>query len=149
MMSLTSLTLNTELIAYVPAFLSLSALCLMVLIQSFLTAPLAFINQEQIPGMPLNGNHELLSFRALRTYSNSVETLPTFGLTVLIAILIGVSSPLVNWLAMTHLAFRLVFWVVYYSGVGKVAGGVRSLSFVGGLLSNGVLTLACVMQLIG
>lgn len=135
-----------QLLAYKQALLALSLLCLSVLIQNLLTAPLAFLKQEQAPGMPLSGDHRLLSFRVLRTHSNSVESLPAFGFVLLIAIVIGVKPALVNWLAIIHVFFRVLFWVVYYSGVGKVAGGIRTLCFVGGLSSNIILAIACIYK---
>jgi len=133
---------------YFPALLSFALLCLMVLAQSFLTAPLAFLKREQAPGMPLQGNHQMLSFRVLRTHMNSVESLGPFGFAVLLAVLFGLNPNWVNGLAMTHVAFRLLFWLVYYSGVGKVAGGVRTLCFVGGLLANLALVIWLLVSLL-
>lgn len=137
-----------QLMPYQPALLALALLCMAVLIQSFLGAPLAFLREEQAPGMPLKGDHDLLSFRVLRTYSNSVENLPAFGLTLLLAIVLGVNASVVNWLAALHVVFRLAFWVVYYAGFGRVAGGPRTLSYVGGLLTNIVLAGACIFVLV-
>ena len=122
--------------AYGPSILALAVLCFAVVIQAFSTAPLAFVTEEQAPGMPLRGGHELLSFRVLRTHANSVEDLPVFGLSLLAAILAGSGATLVNVLAAVHVASRLAFWVVYYSGIGKVAGGPRTICFIGGALSN-------------
>lgn len=136
-----------HLIPYQPSLLAMALLCMAVLIQSFLSAPLAFIREEQEPGMPLKGGHDLLSFRVLRTYSNSVENLPAFGLALLLAIVLGVNSSLVNWLAALHVAFRLAFWAVYFSGIGRVAGGPRTLCYVGGLMTNIVLAGACIFVL--
>ncbi|MEE8056538.1 MAG: MAPEG family protein [Pseudomonadales bacterium] len=133
-----------QLLSYQLSFLALAVLCLSVLVQNFLTAPLAFLKEQQVPGMPLKGDHTLRSFRVLRTYANSVENLPTFGLTLFIAILIGVGPSLVNGLAVIHVAFRIAFWGVYYGGIGKVAGGPRTLCYVGGLISNIVLVCACI-----
>lgn len=121
---------------YSPALFALALLCAAVLIQNFLTGPLAFLKEEQAPGMPLRGDHGRLSFRVLRTYSNSVESLPAFGFVVLVAIAVGAAPTPINWLAGVHVAFRLAFWAVYYAGVGKVAGGPRTLCYVGGSLSN-------------
>ena len=121
---------------YEPAMLAFAVLCMAVLIQAFLNAPLAFLQEEQAPGMPLEGNHDLFSFRVLRTYSNSVENLPAFGFSLVLAIAVGVAATAVNWLAGIHVVSRLVFWAVYYSGVGKVAGGPRTMAYVGGALSN-------------
>jgi len=135
-----------QLLSYQNSILAFTILCFSVLIQNLLTAPLAFLKNEQAPGMPLNGNHKLLSFRVLRTHSNSVESLPAFGFIFIIAIIIGVKPTLVNWLVSIHLISRIIFWVVYYSGIGKVAGGIRTLSFVGGLSTNIILAVACFHQ---
>lgn len=137
-----------QLAAYQPALLALTVLCLIVLMQNFLTAPFAYLKQQQSPGMLLRGDHSLLSFRVVRTYQNSVESLPAFGLTLVVAILLGVNAFLINWLAVIHVAFRLAYWAVYYSGVGKVAGGLRTLCFVGGLTANIVIAVACVYRLL-
>lgn len=134
--------------SYQPALVALTVLCLAVLIQSFLTAPLAFLKKQQVPGMPLKGDHSMLSFRALRTHLNSVESLAPFGFIVIIAILFNTSANVVNWLAIIHVAFRLLFWAVYYSGIGKVAGGIRTLSFVGGLLANLGLVVVALVSII-
>lgn len=121
---------------YQPAILFFAVLCLAVLTQAFLTAPFAFLREEQAPGMPLQGDHQLFSFRVLRTHANSVESLPVFGFTLLLAIVAGVGPLVVNGLTGVHVASRLAFWVVYYAGIGRVAGGPRTLTFVGGALSN-------------
>ena len=132
---------------YAPSLLALTVLCLAVLIQNFLTGPLAFLKEEQAPGMPLRGDHQRLSFRVLRTYSNSVESLPAFGFAVLLAILAGGSPMTINGLAVLHVAFRLAFWAVYYAGIGKVAGGPRTLCYVGGSLSNLALAVIALLKL--
>jgi uncharacterized MAPEG superfamily protein len=124
---------------YQPSFLVLGLLALSVLIQSFVSAPLAFLKEEQVPGMPLRYDHSKLSFRALRAYGNAVENLPAFGWALLVAIAAGASAGLVNALAFIYLGVRMLFVVVYYSGIGKPAGGPRTLCYVGGLLTNIVL----------
>lgn len=136
------------LAAFKESFAVLAALSLMALVQSFLCAPLAFINNEQTPGLPVKHDHSRLSFRVVRTYANSSENLPAFGFALIAAVVAGASAPLVNWLALIYLGFRLAFWVVYYSGVGRVAGGPRTLTYVGGLLSNMVLAGAAIWALI-
>lgn len=138
----------TELLPYQTALLALSILVLAVLVQAVLTAPLAFVSEEQAPGAPLQGNHELRSFRVIRTHANSVENLPPFGFALFAAIAGGASAELVNWTACLHLVFRLLFWGIYYAGVGKVAGGPRTLCFVGGLVTNGVLASSAVIAFI-
>ncbi|MEO9943886.1 MAG: MAPEG family protein [Paraglaciecola sp.] len=126
------------------AFMMLAIISLITLIQNFLTAPLSFIKEEQEPGMPLRFDHTKLSFRALRTYHNSAETLPALGFSLLAAVIFGANPFWVNILTGVYLFFRLSFWFVYYSGIGKVAGGPRTWAFVGGLLSNIALVVMAI-----
>jgi len=128
-----------SLAPYEPSILALAILCLAVMLQTFALAPLAYLKEEQVPGIPLRGGHELFSFRVIRTHLNSVENLPVFGFSLAVAILAGSGPTLVNALAAIHVVFRLAFWGVYYSGVGNVAGGLRSICFTGGALANLVL----------
>jgi len=137
-----------DLSQYSPALLALGILCLSVLLQALLTAPLAFAKGEQLPGQPLIGDHNLLSFRVIRTQANSVESLGPFGFALILAILLDVSPQLINWLAGIHVGFRIGFWIVYYLGVGKVAGGPRTLCFIGGLASNLVLVGLAISALV-
>lgn len=137
-----------HLAPYQPAFLTLTFLCLAVLIQAFLTAPLAFVKEEQTPGMPLRGDYTHLSFRVLRTYANSIENLPAFGLVLLTAVLLGINASIVNWLAAIHVGFRFAFWAAYYSGIGRTAGGPRTLCYVGGLFANIALAGLCIYTLV-
>jgi len=142
------MSLIVDAASYQPALLALAVLTLVVLIQAVLTAPLAFIREEQLPGKPLQGDHNLLSFRVLRTHANSVESLGPFGFALLLAIAAGSSSTLVNWCAGLHVLFRLIFWAVYYAGAGKVAGGPRTLSYIGATLANFVLAGSAVVALL-
>ncbi|MCB1582918.1 MAG: MAPEG family protein [Marinicella sp.] len=141
-------TLESFLQHYHWALLALSVLVLMVLIQNFLTAPLAFLKGEQTPGEPLKGNHQQLSFRVLRTHANSVENIAVFGFALLLAILATANPSWVNGLAIGHVIFRMAFWAVYYSGIGKVAGGLRTMCFVGGLTSNIILGFFALVALL-
>lgn len=84
----------------------------------------------------------------MRTSANSTDMFPAFGWALLVAIIAGAAPLLVNWLAGIYFVFRVVFWVVYYSGIEKVAGGARTLSHVGGLLANIVLAAAAIHALL-
>lgn len=129
------------------SFMVMAAIALTTLLQNFISAPLAFVSEEQVPGMPLRFDHSTLSFRVLRTYANSVETLPAFGWALLAAIVVGVAPVLVNWLAGIYFVFRMAFWAVYYAGIGKPAGGPRTMMFVGGLLANIAIAVAALWAL--
>lgn len=133
------------LAAYKPSMLVLGILVLTQLVQSFLTAPLAYASGEQVPGMPLRHGFSKFSFRSVRTYQNTTENTPAFALAVLVAIVLGVPASLTNGLSWLYLSFRLAFWAVYYAGIGKQAGGPRTLAYVGGLLTNIVLGGAAVL----
>ena len=127
------------------AFMILAALCLATITQSLLCVPLAFATKEQSPGMPLRLDYRALSFRAMRTYQNFVETLPAFGFALLTAIIVGVIPFWVNLLAGIYFVFRLLFWAIYYSGIGKTVSGPRSIVYAGANLAN--VTLAGMMIL--
>lgn len=128
-----------QLAAYQTALVALTILCLAVLAQSFLAGILGLAGGEETAGMPLKGDHGKLSFRALRTYGNSTENLPAFATTLILAIITGVSAVLVNWLAILHVAFRLAYWAIYYRGIGKIGGGIRTIVYVLGLITNIIL----------
>lgn len=51
----------------------------------------------------------------------------------------------VNWLAGLQAAFRLLYWAVYYSGVGKAEAGPRTIVYVLGFLANAVLAIAALL----
>ncbi|CTQ54652.1 MAPEG family protein [Roseibium album] len=131
---------------YRPAFAVVAVLSLIVVIQNFLTAPLSFVKEEQTPGMPLQFDHSKLSFRAIRTYQNSAESFPAFLGAFLVAIVVGVAPLIVNVAAGIYLAARIAFWAIYYAGVGRVAGGPRTMAFVVCLLSNIVLAIAATVS---
>jgi uncharacterized MAPEG superfamily protein len=93
---------------YQPAFVGLSVLCLVVLVQSFPAGVLGLGSGDEVPGQPLKGAHSDKSFRILRTYANSTENLSVFVTTSLLAILAGVGVMAVNWLVGLHVALRIV-----------------------------------------
>ncbi len=137
-----------QLAAYQPAFLALALLTLAVLVQGFLAGILGLAGGEEISGMPLKGDHTRFSFRTLRTYANSTENLPAFVATLLMATLVGVGAVFVNWLAVIHVVARMVFWAVYYSGIGKVGGGLRTIVYTIGLFANIVLAAMTVFAFV-
>jgi len=130
-----------QLAAYYPALIALIFLCLMVLAQGFLAGVLGLAGGEETAGMPLKGDHTKRSFRVLRTYHNSTENFSVMIATTILAILAGVSVVLVNWLVCLHVLIRLAYWAVYYSGVGKVAGGTRTITYVAAFFMNIILAV--------
>lgn len=133
--------LLAALSAYHATLLWMALLCLAVLVQSFLAGAIGLGKSEEVPGMPLKGSHQDFSFRTLRTYANSVENLPVFAITVVLAILAGVTASWVNGLVAVHVILRLAYWVIYYRGVGKVGGGPRTMAYAAAWFVNLVLAL--------
>lgn len=130
-----------QLTPYQPAFLWLLVLCLVVLVQSFLAGALGLGKGDEVPGIPLKGTHDDASFRIIRTYANSTENFSVFVATTFLAILAGVGVTAVNWLVGLHVVLRIVYWVIYYRGIGKVAGGPRTITYVAAFLANVVLAV--------
>lgn len=128
--------------AYSTALAALMVLVLAVLIQALFAGVIGLSKAGgELPGVPLQGDHRSLNFRVLRTYANSTENLPAFAVALLLAVLAGASPKWVNLLAALHVGFRLAFWGIYYSGVGKVAGGPRTISYVLGWMINLILAV--------
>jgi uncharacterized MAPEG superfamily protein len=137
-----------HLAGYKPALIAMGVLVLAVTVQSFLAGILALAPGHEVAGMPLKGTHDDRSFRIMRAYANSTENLPMMLGAFVLAILAGVSFTLVNWLVIIHLACRLIHWFVYYSKIGKRDGGPRTISYVGGLLTNIILGVMAVWALV-
>jgi uncharacterized MAPEG superfamily protein len=66
--------------------------------------------------------------RARRAHANAIENLAVFAPLVIVAALVGVSTPATIFAAKLYLAARLVHYVVYAAGIPVV----RTLAFVAG-----------------
>ena len=137
-----------QIAAYIPALGAIMILIITVLVQGFLAGVLGLAGGEETAGMPLRGDHTKFSFRVLRTYGNSTENFSVMIATTILAIAAGVSPIVVNWLVGLHVAIRLAYWAVYYSGVGKVGGGIRTITYVAAFLMNVILALFAAYALI-
>lgn len=122
--------------SYNGAIAALILAVIITLVQGFLGAVFGFVKGGKTPGAALDGDHANIGFRALRTYQNSTENLPAFAVAVIAAIVVGASASLINMLAWLYVGSRLLFWGVYYAGVGKPAGGPRSMIYVLGWAIN-------------
>jgi len=120
----------------------------MVLIQSFIAGVKGLAGGEEVAGMPLRGDHTKLSFRVIRTYANSTENFSVMVATTFIAVLAGVSAVMVNWLVGLHVLLRIAYWAVYYSGIGKVVAGPRTITYVAAYLMNLVLAVLTIYSLL-
>jgi uncharacterized MAPEG superfamily protein len=69
------------------------------------------------------------SFRAVRTHLNGVENLPGFYASAFAAILLGLDPRFVSAACWTVLITRMVYWAIYYLGIGDAAFGPRSIAY--------------------
>lgn len=133
-----------QTLAYQQALAALAALallCIMVLMRGFLAGALGLARSDEVPGQPLKGSHKDSSFRIIRTYGNSIENFSILIASALLAVLAGVPANWVNWLVGLHILVRMLYWVVYYGGFGKVAAGPRTIIYTMGWLLNAVLAI--------
>lgn len=107
----------------------------------FLAGALGLARSDEVPGQPLKGSHKDSSFRIIRTYGNSNENFSILIASALLAVLAGVPANWVNWLVGLHILVRMLYWVVYYGGFGKVAAGPRTIIYTMGWLLNAVLAI--------
>ena len=112
-------TIYPQFSDYTSALIALTLLCCIVCIQSVIAGAIGLGKSNEEPGLPLKGSHKDFSFRTLRTYANSVENLPTFGLIVLLAIFVGVEPKWVNWLAIIHVFFECCIGLFTIVGLVK------------------------------
>ncbi len=76
--------------------------------------------------------------RARRAHANAVENLAVFAPLVIVAALMGVSTPATVLAAQVYLGARLVHYVVYSAGIPVV----RTLAFVTGSVATLVIAAA-------
>ncbi|MEM7257757.1 MAG: MAPEG family protein [Pseudomonadota bacterium] len=125
---------------------STALICLMILVlavsaQSFISTFVNLLKREGTPGQIVEGDHQASHWRLYRTHQNSVENFSPFAATVVAGILVGASAGWINMLAVIHLLARLAHWVIYSKGLGPVASGPRTISYVVGFFSNIVMAL--------
>lgn len=69
-------------------------------------------------------------YRLERTHQNAVESLSTFAVPALCAMLVGVSPLALAVMVWLQVALRLVFSLLYLRGIGLGAGGPRTFVFI-------------------
>ncbi len=136
----------TEILATYQMAISMTALLVVSIhIQSFLAALYKIVLGKQAPGVAAAGDYHDRTFRVYRTHMNSVENLSMFVAALVFAMIAGVNASLVNWLVAVHVVARMAFWVIYYPGIGAIAGGVRTIVFVTGYLASAILAVSALL----
>ena len=84
-------------------------------------------------------DHHSFVFRSHRTFQNSLENVPLFVLTAILAIFIGVSSSTLFWSVLIYSAARLIHMVLFYAIATNANPSPRSYFYVIALLVQVVL----------
>ncbi|MCW6512052.1 MAPEG family protein [Lichenifustis flavocetrariae] len=80
--------------------------------------------------------------RARRAHANAVENLTVFAPLVLIAAMVGLSTPVMAAAAWTYVVARLIHYVIYAAGIPFV----RTLAFLAGACSTVVIGIALLVH---
>lgn len=100
---------------YASSLLILTLLVLMVVIQSFV-ATIAHRKQKQyVPGI-VNAelDHGSFVFRSHRTFQNSLENVPIFVLSAMLAMFVNMEAATLYWCVLIFTVARLIHMVLFY-----------------------------------
>lgn len=132
---------------YSTALFCLIVLILVVCVQSFTSVYVNLLKREGTPGKIVEGGHDDSFWRCYRVHQNSLENFSPFAATVFAGVLVGASAGWINALAVIHVIARLVHWVVYTKGIGAVAAGPRTISYVIGFTANIVMAIVVLLAI--
>ncbi len=96
-----------------------------LLLVQLLVADVVGILRKQIPGYPVNVDHDDLLFRVARAHANNNESVAAFVLFAAFGIASGASPEMLNAFSLTYFLGRLAHMIFYYSGLSTL----RSISF--------------------
>jgi len=120
----------TDLVApYFTALAGYVVLAVLVLTQ-VLVADVAAMRAGHVPGTAVTGGHDNFFFRATRAHANTNESLATFLLLSVAAILLRANATLTNVFVAVFVASRAVHMLAYYADQRTL----RSTAFVVGLV---------------
>ena len=134
---------------YSSSLLILSLLVLMVVLQS-LIATVAHRKQTQyVPGI-VDGtlDHGSFVFRSHRTFQNSLENVPIFILSVMLAMFIGLGASTVFWCTLIFTVARLIHMVLFYKIATNKNPSPRSYFYLIGFFTQLTLSAMTVMAAI-
>jgi len=122
---------------YTDSLLLLTALVAMVVIQSFI-ATLAHRKQTQyIPGVvAADLDHHSFVFRSHRTFMNSMENVPLFILTAILAMFLNFDATTLYWTVLIYFVARLIHMVLFYKIATNKNPSPRSYFYMIALLTQ-------------
>ncbi len=124
-----------ELLAPYHIALTVSALLmLVVLLQNFASVAVSHSKDDgtHVAGTPMGSGPDELTFRLARSFANSLENIPLFVFSIVLAIAFAMEPFVVNLVALVFVAARLGHWGAYAANKRSL----RSMCFVLGLFTN-------------
>ncbi|MCB1390701.1 MAG: MAPEG family protein [Rhodobacteraceae bacterium] len=134
---------------YGASILGLLVLCALPLLLAGVSGPVK--GKAGLSGGPVIGRgEESFAFRLDRAQMNNVESLTSFAVPAVLAMLVGVGAGFLAWLVWLQVALRLAHAGVYLAGGAVARGGnLRTVFFVLGLVVTLVLIVATALNLPG
>ena len=126
---------------YLSTLFILNLLVAMVVLQAII-ATVAHRKQSQyIPGVvAAELDHHSFVFRSNRTFMNSLENVPLFLFSALIAMAVGVASSTLYWIALVFTVARAIHMVLFYKIATNKNPSPRSYFYMIGLIAQLTLT---------
>lgn len=114
----------------------------LLLLLQVVVADVVGIKKGHKPGMPIEANHNSGLFRAVRTVTNTNESIAVFILAVMFCLFSGASAHYAGVAAMGFVVARALYAICYYFNLQiarSIVFGV-SLMFLAALIAIGFLT---------
>lgn len=115
-----------------------------LLLLQLLVADVAGVRAKQMPGTPVEPDHENFLFRATRALANMNESIAIFIIFALVGILFGADAKWLSWAAWIYVAARTAYMLCYWFNIKlmrSVFFGVSIFALMGlGVVMVGGLT---------
>ncbi len=132
------------LVTYKTAFVCATLVVILAVVQSLVGAAFKFGPGKGVAGVPVGDSPGSLPFRLERSHLNTVENIGTFGLILILAILVGVPGSWVNGVALVFLVARGAHFLCYALGLAPV----RTLCFAIGIFATLALAIKTLLVLL-
>ena len=131
---------------YAASLVILTLLVLMVVIQS-LIATVAHRKQRQyVPGIVNSElDHGSFVFRSHRTFQNSLENVPIFVVSAMLAMFVGVEVTTLYWCVLIFTVARLIHMVLFYKIATNANPSPRSYFYLIGFFAQLALLVITLM----
>lgn len=134
---------------YGTAFWGIFVILLTWMVQWFIATGSKARKTDAVPGkIDESLGHESFTFRAHRTFMNSIENVPMMLGTIFLAIFIGADPFWVMICIWSFAVTRILHMMLYYAVATNENPSPRSYFFLMGLISNIALMAVCAMRLI-